>query len=307
MTFEKKETKTEKNRMSAEDYITAVTGWKNGKPPKRVTFSNLISGCLLSLIVIGVPLVILICILTALFDPYTDESAVINILGFAVSIAVMLLSFLLLYLKDREALKRLDSCTGILAYDSQTADAQPVDSRIMDADRYLFRLILSENMYTMMANSKFSAEVMQKLRHSRDACFRDAEIVRPAVQEYVRLLCETDPEFAREQGFGDMKKGGEDAAQSGTAGADKTEAGRAARTSLHQTGVFYGGYNDCDDDLDRAGRYEDDDDIALEMEEFIDDEIMFRGGDPYNWHDRAEYMKDPFGFGDSDDYDEDNW
>ena len=45
---------------------------------------------------------------------------------------------------------------------------------------------------------------------------------------------------------------------------------------------------------------EDDDSIALDMEEAIDDDIMFHGGNPFDWDTRSDYLDDPFGFGGDD-------
>jgi len=49
-----------------------------------------------------------------------------------------------------------------------------------------------------------------------------------------------------------------------------------------------------------SGNYEDDDRIALDMEEAIDDDIMFHGGNPFDWDTRSDYLDDPFGFGGDD-------
>ena len=46
--------------------------------------------------------------------------------------------------------------------------------------------------------------------------------------------------------------------------------------------------------------YEDEDDIALDMEEAIDDAIMFHGGNPFDWDTRSDFLDDPLGFGDDD-------
>ena len=48
--------------------------------------------------------------------------------------------------------------------------------------------------------------------------------------------------------------------------------------------------------------YEDEDAIALDMEEAIDDAIMFHGGDPFDWDTRSDFLDDPLGFGDDDDF-----
>ena len=48
--------------------------------------------------------------------------------------------------------------------------------------------------------------------------------------------------------------------------------------------------------------YEDEDAIALDMEESIDDAIMFHGGNPFDWDTRSDFLDDPLGFGDDDDF-----
>ena len=46
--------------------------------------------------------------------------------------------------------------------------------------------------------------------------------------------------------------------------------------------------------------YEDEDAIALDMEEAIDDAIMFHGENPFDWDTRSDFLDDPLGFGDDD-------
>lgn len=46
--------------------------------------------------------------------------------------------------------------------------------------------------------------------------------------------------------------------------------------------------------------YEDEDAIALDMEEAIDDAIMFHGGNPFDWDTRSDFLDDPLSFGDDD-------
>lgn len=48
--------------------------------------------------------------------------------------------------------------------------------------------------------------------------------------------------------------------------------------------------------------YEDEDAITLDMEEAIDDAIMFHGGNPFDWDTRSDFLDDPLGFGDDDDF-----
>lgn len=47
---------------------------------------------------------------------------------------------------------------------------------------------------------------------------------------------------------------------------------------------------------------EDEDAIALDMEEAIDDAIMFHGGNPFDWDTRSDFLDDPLSFGDDDDF-----
>lgn len=61
--------------------------------------------------------------------------------------------------------------------------------------------------------------------------------------------------------------------------------------------------DDFDPDDDSGWDPEDLDDIDLEMDEFVSDEIMFRGGNPFDLDTRDEFLSDPFNFGD-DSYDD---
>lgn len=60
------------------------------------------------------------------------------------------------------------------------------------------------------------------------------------------------------------------------------------------------------DDVEESEFYEppvdneDEDAIALDMEEAIDDAIMFHGGNPFDWNTRSDFLDDPLGFGDDD-------
>lgn len=46
--------------------------------------------------------------------------------------------------------------------------------------------------------------------------------------------------------------------------------------------------------------YEDENAIALDMEEAIDDAIMSHGGNPFDWDTRSDFLDDPLSFGDDD-------
>ena len=60
------------------------------------------------------------------------------------------------------------------------------------------------------------------------------------------------------------------------------------------------------DDVEESEFYEppvdneDEDAIALDMEEAIDDAIMFHGGNPFDWDTRSDFLDDPLSFGDDD-------
>lgn len=63
------------------------------------------------------------------------------------------------------------------------------------------------------------------------------------------------------------------------------------------------------DDLEEESKFyeppvdnEDEDAIALDMEEAIDDAIMSHGGNPFDWDTRSDFLDDPLSFGDDDDF-----
>lgn len=61
------------------------------------------------------------------------------------------------------------------------------------------------------------------------------------------------------------------------------------------------------DDLEEESKFYEppvdyEDAIALDMEEAIDDAIMFHGENPFDWDTRSDFLDDPLGFGDDDDF-----
>ena len=153
-----------------------------------------------------------------------------------------------------------------------------------------------------------------KVRETREACFENGRILEKKLLEYRQLLYDVDPEYAAKRKFyadpaeaakaeknrDDDASGTADASgknATNTAGTTGTAAGTAAAGAVGSACVS--SYDDLDDD----------DSIALDMEEAIDDDIMFHGGNPFDWDTRSDYLDDPFGFGDDDGFggDVDEW
>ena len=125
---------------------------------------------------------------------------------------------------------------------------------------------------------------------------------------YRQALYDADPAFADEQNFKilwtDVKKASRKTASkdgsckvasaesAATSRKNTASAARAASTAAAAGVLGSSCLSSYDADLD------DDDSIALDMEEAIDDAIMFHDGNPFDWDTRSDYLDDPFGFGD---------
>lgn len=107
-------------------------------------------------------------------------------------------------------------------------------------------------------------------------------------------MYDADPAFADEQNFKifwtDVKK----ASHKAVSVESHVASGKPAVGTVRITGYASGAAASFHADLDE------DDRIALDMEEAIDDDIMFHGGNPFDWDTRSDYLDDPFGFGSDD-------
>ena len=202
----------------------------------------------------------------------------------AVFIVALILPFILAALIFAWASMKVDRCDRIvkLLVDSQTENPQ-----IQEADAYLRKLV---------DQNKLKEQLYDKVREARAACFENGRVLEKMIPEYRQVLYDVDQGFAVKNEFFVVRaESGKNATS--TAGTTGTAAGTAAAGAVGSACVS--SYDDLDDD----------DSIALDMEEAIDDDIMFHGGNPFDWDTRSDYLDDPFGFGDDDGFggDGDEW
>lgn len=199
----------------------------------------------------------------------------------AVFIVALILPFILAALIFAWASIKVDRCDRIvkLLVDSQTENPQ-----IQEADAYLRKLV---------DQNKLKEQLYDKVREARAACFENGCVLEKMIPEYRQVLYDVDQGFAVKNEFFVVRaESGKNATS--TAGTTGTAAGIAAATGVVGS-AYVSSYADLDDD----------DSIALDMEEAIDDDIMFHGGNPFDWDTRSDYLDDPFGFGDDDGFGED--
>lgn len=202
----------------------------------------------------------------------------------AVFIVALILPFILAALIFAWVSMKVDRCDRIvkLLVDSQTENPQ-----IQEADAYLRKLV---------DQNKLKEQLYDKVREARAACFENGRVLEKMIPEYRQVLYDVDQGFAVKNEFFVVRaESGKNATS--TAGTTGTAAGTAAAGAVGSACVS--SYDDLDDD----------DSIALDMEEAIDDDIMFHGGNPFDWDTRSDYLDNPFGFGDDDGFggDGDEW
>ena len=175
----------------------------------------------------------------------------------------------------------------------------PAESpRMKETDTYL---------RSLLSSGTLRERNYPKVREARAACFKDGRIVSRKIRDYCQILYDIDPEYAKKNDFKDPRadkasassehsckaasaadSAAAYAASSSTSGAPTDSA---SGTSNSSSSTFY---------IPPSDNYENDDSIALDMEEAIDDDIMFHGGNPFDWDTRSDYLDDPFGFGGDD-------
>ena len=193
----------------------------------------------------------------------------------AVFIVALILPFILAALIFAWASIKVDRCDRIvkLLVDSQTENPQ-----IQEADAYLRKLV---------DQNKLKEQLYDKVREARAACFENGRVLEKMIPEYRQVLYDVDQGFAvKNEFFVARAESGNNATN--TAGTTGTAAGTAAAGAVGSACVS--SYDDLDDD----------DSIALGMEEAIDDDIMFHGGNPFDWDTRSDYLDNPFEFGGDD-------
>ena len=198
----------------------------------------------------------------------------------AVFFVALILPFILAALIFAWASMKVDRCDRIvkLLVDSQTENPQ-----IQEADAYLRKLV---------DQNKLKEQLYDKVREARAACFENGRVLEKMIPDYRQVLYDVDQGFAVKNEFFVVR------AESG-----KNATSTAGTTGTAAAGAVGSACVSSYDDLD------DDDSIALDMEEAIDDDIMFHGGNPFDWDTRSDYLDNPFGFRDDDGFggDGDEW
>ena len=172
----------------------------------------------------------------------------------------------------------------------------PAESpRMEEADTYL-RALLSSG--TLRERN------YPKVREARTACFKDGRIVSRKIRDYCQILYDIDPEYAKKmisripvltKHLHPLNIPAKQPPLLILLPLTLLLPARPAHTltayqapATASSNTFY---------IPPSGNYEDDDSIALDMEEAIDDDIIFHGGNPFDWDTRSDYLDDPFGFG----------
>lgn len=175
----------------------------------------------------------------------------------------------------------------------------PAESpRMEEADTYL-RALLSSG--TLRERN------YPKVREARTACFKDGRIVSRKIRDYRQILYDIDPEYAKKmisripvltKHLHPLNIPAKQPPLLILLPLTLLLPARPAHTltayqapATASSNTFY---------IPPSGNYEDDDSIALDMEEAIDDDIMFHGGNPFDWYNRSDYPDDSFGFGGDD-------
>lgn len=271
--------------MTTREYITELTGYELGFKNALINF---FAGLLAS-VALYIPFLIGTVILMFFSLAYwmTDETSWLDVLAFALIAPGVLAVFvyLCMVIKEYRAVHLLE-----------TFLENPTQSpRMQEADKYL---------YSLLSSDRLKERNYPKVRKARAACFKDGRIVSRTIRDYCQILYDIDPEYAQKNDFQDpnARQSGASSSCKAASAADPVTAsaassgtsgvfGSSRSSGTGATSSFY---------IPPSGNSEDDDSIALDMEEAIDDDIMFHGGNPFDWDTRSDYMDDPLGFGGDD-------
>ena len=272
--------------MTTREYVTELTGYEWGFKNALINF---FAGLLAS-VALYIPFLIGTVILMFFSLAYwmTDETSWLDVLAFALIAPGVLAVFvyLCMVIKEYRAVHLLE-----------TFLENPTQSpRMQEADKYL---------YSLLSSDRLRARYYPKVREARAACFKDGRVISRKIRNYCQILYDIDPEYAEKNDFKDPRtsKASANPASSckAASAADSAAAVAAASgTSGASNGSWSGSTTSNSIYIPPSGSCEDDDSIALDMEEAIDDDIMFHGGNPFDWDTRSDYLDDPFGFGGDD-------
>ena len=150
------------------------------------------------------------------------------------------------------------------------------NEQLIESDRYFLRLL---------RRNALSQEQQEQIRELRNLCC-DAKGYHPSqFSGYRQALYDADPEFADEQNFKVLwtdakntlrKAVSKDNLCKAVSVESDAASGKPAAGTVRTTGYASGAAASFHADLD------DDDSIALDMEEAIDDAIMFHSGNPFD-------------------------
>lgn len=211
----------------------------------------------------------------------TEDTSLLTFL-LTVPLIILISPLFIMALISVWKITKKDHCNRIL---EMLVDPKTEDPQIREADQYLYQLIYYD---------KLRERFYDKVREARAACFEHDRVLEKNIPAYRQVLYDVDREFAAKKGFSVAKPEEKAAsllssANSGAASGKSTASVAGTSVTASMIGNTY--LSSCDD-------LDDDDSIALDMEEAIDDAIMFHGGNPFDWDTRGDYLDDPFGFGD---------
>ena len=211
----------------------------------------------------------------------TEDTSLLTFLV-TVPLIILISPLFIMALISAWKITKKDHCNRIL---EMLVDPKTEDPQVLEADLYLYQLIYYD---------KLRERLYDKVREARDSGFEHGRVLEKNIPAYRQVLYDVDREFAAKKGFSVAKP--EEKAASLLSSANSGAASGKSTSSVAGMAVTAGmlgntSVSSCDD-LDK------DDRIALDMEEAIDDDIMFHGGNPFDWDTRSDYLDDPFGFGD---------
>ena len=194
----------------------------------------------------------------------TEDTSLLTFL-LTVPLIILISPLFIMALISVWKITKKDHCNRIL---EMLVDPKTEDPQIREADQYLYQLIYYD---------KLRERLYDKVREVRAACFEHDRVLEKNIPAYRQVLYDVDREFAAKKGFSVAKP---------------EEKAASLLSSANSDMAFGNAYISSCDDMDE------DDRIALDMEEVIDDDIMFHGENPFDWDTRSDYLDDPFGFGD---------
>lgn len=283
--------------MTTREYITELTGYEWGVRNRIKNFFKEFVELVVFYVLYLIGTAILMLMTLAFW--ITDETSWLHVLEFLLimPIILVLLTYYGMEIKEIRIVRLLETFLGFTTN----------DSKMKAADKYL---------YDLLNAGKILERNYPRFRKARNACFKNEKIISERVPYYCQMLYDIDREFAEKHEFRDshIRKPSAKTSASHTNQRSTPEYTRKliyskkCPAAAMYVSVPKEPFGTCNDNsitsnsfyMPPSGNSEDDDSIALDMEEAIDDDIMFHGGNPFDWDTRSDYLDDPFGFGGDD-------